>query len=155
MSRYESWISLVARLYLGGMWLFYSLPKLSSPNVNVASVRAFRLLPSGLISPFAYSQPYLELALGILLILGLGTRLVAVFSALLLLVYIGGIISLGARGIQINCGCGGVGGAIQPGSHTRYILDTLRDLGYMLFALWLIWKPKSKFSADQVLLPAV
>ena len=23
---YESWISLVARLYLGGVWLFYSIP---------------------------------------------------------------------------------------------------------------------------------
>ena len=152
---YESWISLVARLYLGGMWLYYSIPKLMSPDSNEISVRAFRLLPESLVTPFAYAQPYLELALGILLIVGLGTRLVALFSGLLLLVYIGGIISLGARGIQIQCGCGGSGGAVLPGAHTRYTLDTLRDLGYLLFALWLLWKPVSKFSADEVLLPPV
>jgi len=155
MRRYETWISLVARLYLGGMWLYYSIPKLMSPDSNELSVRAFRLLPNSLVNPFAYTQPYVELALGILLIIGLGTRLVALFSALLLLVYIGGIISLGARGIQISCGCGGSGGAVAPGQHTRYILDTLRDLGYMVFAVWLMWKPKSKFSADEyLLLPA-
>jgi len=152
MKRYESWISLVARLYLGGMWLYYAVPKLTSPNSNEISVRAFRLLPSGLVNPFAYAQPYFELALGLLLIIGLGTRLIALLSGLLLLVYIGGIISLGARGIQINCGCGGSGGAVLPGTHTRYILDTLRDIGYLLFALWLLWKPKSKFSADEYLL---
>ena len=152
---YESWISLVARLYLGGMWLYYSLPKLMSPDANEISVRAFRLLPESMVTPFAYAQPYLELALGILLIVGLGTRLVALFSGLLLLVYIGGIISLGARGIQIQCGCGGSGGAVLPGAHTRYILDTLRDLGYLVFALWLLWKPVSRFSADEVLLPPI
>ncbi|HEV2636856.1 MAG TPA: MauE/DoxX family redox-associated membrane protein [Actinocrinis sp.] len=152
---YESWISLVARLYLGGMWLFYSIPKLTSPDSNEISVRAFRLLPNSLINPFAYGQPYVELAFGLLLIAGLGTRLVALFSALLLLVYIGGIISLGARGIQVQCGCGGTGGALPPGVHTRYILDTLRDLGYMLFALWLLWRPDSRFSADGVLLPPI
>ena len=150
---YETWISLVARLYLGGMWLYYSIPKLASPNNNVINVQGFRLLPHSLVTPFAYSQPYFELALGILLIAGLGTRLVAAFSALLLLVYIGGIISLGARGIHISCGCGGNGGALPPGVHTRYILDTLRDLGYMVFAVWLLWKPASKFSADAALLP--
>ena len=152
---YETWISLVARLYLGGMWLYYSIPKLTSPDANEISVRAFRLLPENLVAPFAYIQPYLELSLGLLLIVGLGTRVVALLSGLLLLVYIGGIISLGARGIQIQCGCGGSGGAILPGAHTRYILDTLRDLGYLVFALWLLWKPDSKYSADSVLLPPI
>ena len=118
-------------------------------------MRAFRLLPEGLVVPFAYVQPYVELAFGILLIVGLGTRVVALLSGLLLLVYIGGIISLGARGIQIQCGCGGSGGAILPGAHTRYTLDTLRDLGYLLFPLWLLWRPDSKFSADGVLLPPI
>jgi uncharacterized membrane protein YphA (DoxX/SURF4 family) len=146
------WISLVVRLFMGAMWLYYSLPKLTSPEANIASVREFRLLPEGLTTTFAYTQPYLELAFGLLLIIGLGTRLVAAFSGVLLLVYIGGIISLGARGIAINCGCGGNGGAVAAG-HTRYTADVLRDLGYILPALWLLWRPASRFSADAALLP--
>jgi uncharacterized membrane protein YphA (DoxX/SURF4 family) len=149
----SAWISLAARLFLGAVWLYYSLPKLTQPEENVAAVRNFEILPSSLITTFAYTQPYLELALGLLLIIGLGTRLVAVLSGVLLLVYIGGIISLGARGIAINCGCGGNGGKVATG-HTRYTLDVLRDLGYLLPALWLLWRPVSKWSADDALLPA-
>jgi uncharacterized membrane protein YphA (DoxX/SURF4 family) len=146
------WISLAARVLLGAMWLSYALPKLASPTQNVADVRNFRILPDGLITPFAYAQPYLELALGLLLIIGLGTRLLAALSGLLLLVYIGGIISLGARGIHISCGCGGTGAEVAAGQ-TRYILDVLRDVLYLLPALWLLWRPKSRYSADEVLLP--
>jgi len=146
------WISLVARLALGAMWLYYCVPKLGSPEVNEASVRNFRILSGGLVNTFAYAQPYVELALGLLIIAGLGTRLVAALSALLLLVYIGGIASLGARGIHITCGCGGAGGSVAAGQ-TRYTLDILRDVAYLIPAVWLLWKPKSKFSADAALLP--
>lgn len=146
------WISLVARLLLGAMWLYYCLPKLGSPDANAASVRNFQILPGGLVNTFAYAQPYVELALGLLAIAGLGTRLVAGLSALLLLVYIGGIASLGARGIHITCGCGGSGGQVAVG-RTRYTLDILRDILYLVPAVWLIWKPKSRFSADAALLP--
>jgi uncharacterized membrane protein YphA (DoxX/SURF4 family) len=145
-----SWISLLARLLLGAMWLYYSLPKLAQPSQNVASVRDFQILPSGLVTPFAYAQPYVELAFGLLLIVGLGTRLVALLSAILLLCYIGGIISLGARGISISCGCGGGGGQVAEGQ-TRYTLDVLRDVLYLIPALWLLWRPVSKFSADEAL----
>lgn len=147
-----AWISLVARLALGAMWLFYCLPKLGSPAVNEASVRNFRILSGGLVNTFAYAQPYVELALGLLIIAGLGTRLVAALSGLLLLVYIGGIASLGARGIHITCGCGGAGSTVSAGQ-TRYTLDILRDVAYLIPVAWLLWKPKSKFSADAALLP--
>lgn len=146
----SQWISLVARLLLGAMWLYYSLPKLTQPTQNIADVRDFQILPSSLITPFAYAQPYVELALGLLLVIGLGTRLVALLSSIILLVYIGGIISLGARGISISCGCGGGGGQVAEGQ-TRYTLDVLRDLLYLIPALWLLWKPRSKFSADVAL----
>ncbi|MGH6654435.1 MAG: MauE/DoxX family redox-associated membrane protein, partial [Actinocrinis sp.] len=121
----QPWISLAARLLLGAMWFYYSLPKLGTAEQNAASVRNFRILPGGLIETFAYAQPYTELALGLLVLVGLGTRLVAVLSAALLLVYIAGIVSLGARGIHITCGCGGAGGQVSAGQ-TRYTLDVLR-----------------------------
>jgi uncharacterized membrane protein YphA (DoxX/SURF4 family) len=146
------WISLVARLALGAVWLYYSLPKLGSTEVDSAAVRNFQILPSGLVDTFAYAQPYVELALGLLIIAGLGTRLVAAFSALLLLVYIGGIASLGARGIHITCGCGGAGSTVAAG-HTRYTLDILRDIAFLVPAAWLLWKPESKYSADGALVP--
>ena len=151
IATYSQWISLLMRVLLAVMWFFYSLPKLNAAQENVQAVRDFKILPESLVPTWGYAQPWLELAFGVLLILGLGTRLVALFSALMLLVYIGGIISLGARGITISCGCAGGGGQVLKG-HTRYILDVLRDLSFMLPAPWLLWKPASKFALERALL---
>ena len=151
-SRVQPWLSLVARAGLGAMWLYYSVPKLSySSDTLGLAVRSYQILPDGLADTFGTVQPFLELALGLLIIIGLGTRLAAVLSALLLLVYIGGIISLGARGIAINCGCGGIASRAAAG-HTRYTLDVLRDVGYLVPAAWLIWKPRSPLVLDAWLL---
>jgi uncharacterized membrane protein YphA (DoxX/SURF4 family) len=151
LGAHSQWISLVMRVLLAVMWFWFSLPKLTSPEENVQSVRNFQILPESLVTTWGYAQPWLEMAFGLLLIIGLGTRLVALFSALLLLVYIGGIISLGARGIYINCGCGGTGGVVAKGQ-THYTRDVFRDLAFMVPALWLCWKPASKFSAERALL---
>jgi uncharacterized membrane protein YphA (DoxX/SURF4 family) len=148
----EPWISLVARLGLAAMWLYYSVPKLSySSDALQLAVREYQIGPTSLANTFGTVQPYLELALGLVVLVGLGTRLVAVFSGLLLLVYIGSIISLGARGIAINCGCGGVASTVAAG-HTRYTLDVLRDVGYLVPAVWLVWRPRSPLSLDRWLL---
>ncbi|MGH6656523.1 MAG: MauE/DoxX family redox-associated membrane protein [Actinocrinis sp.] len=148
----QPWLSVVARVGLGVMWLYYSVPKLSySSDALGLAVRQYRILPAGLANTFGMVQPYLELALGLLVLAGWGTRLVAGLSAVLRLVYIGGIISLGARGIAINCGCGGIASTAQAG-HTRYTLDVLRDLLYLAPALWLLRWPRSPLSADRWLL---
>lgn len=134
------------------MWLYYAVPKLSySSDLLGVAVRDYQILPTGLADTFGAVQPFLELALGLLVIVGLGTRLSALLSAALLLVYIGGIISLGARGIAINCGCGGIASKAEAG-HTRYTLDVLRDIGYLVPAAWLTWKPRSPFALDSWLL---
>ena len=134
------------------MWLYYSLPKLSySSDALGFAVRDYQILPTGLADAFGTVQPFLELALGLLALAGFGTRFAAACSALLLLVYIGGIISLGARGIAINCGCGGIASRAAAG-HTRYSLDVLRDVGYLVPAAWLLWRPRTPFSLDRWLL---
>jgi hypothetical protein len=144
-TRAQPWISLVARAGLGAMWLYYAVPKLSySSDALQLAVREYQILPYSLANTFGTVQPFLELALGLLVIS-------ALFSALLLLVYIGGIISLGARGIAINCGCGGIASKAEAG-HTRYTLDVLRDVGYLVPAAWLIWKPRSPLGLDAWLL---
>ena len=148
----QPWLSLVARIGLGVMWLYYAVPKLSySSDALQLAVREYQILPDSLANIFGTAQPFLELALGLLVLIGLGTRLVAILSGLLLLAYIGGIISLGARGIAINCGCGGIASTVAAG-HTRYTLDVLRDVGYLIPALWLTWWPRSPLGLDRWLL---
>ena len=48
------------------------------PQSSVAAVRAYRLLPSSLVTIVGWGLPFAEIALGVLLLAGIATRLVAV-----------------------------------------------------------------------------
>ncbi len=53
-----------------------------------------------------------------------------------------------ARGLNIDCGCFGGGGAVEPGQ-TKYLQEILRDLGLVFLAAYLIRYPSTKFSLDR------
>ncbi|WP_078660697.1 MauE/DoxX family redox-associated membrane protein [Streptomyces sp. NRRL B-24484] len=141
------WIGLAVRLGLAVVWGWAGLAKISDPAEAAQAVRAYEILPESLVKPVGYGLPFLELALAVLLLIGLGTRLVAAVSALLLLTFIAGIASAWARGISIDCGCFGGGGAVDA-SKTEYFQEILRDTGFLLLALWLVFRPRTKFSVD-------
>ncbi|TQF07676.1 DoxX family membrane protein [Kitasatospora acidiphila] len=141
------WLSTVVRLALAVVWAWAGLAKISDPAVAAQAVRAYRILPEGLVKPVGYGLPFLELALALLLLVGLGVRIVAVISVVLLLTFIAGISSAWARGISIDCGCFGGGGAVAK-SQTQYGQEILRDCGFLLLALWLVYRPRSKASVD-------
>ncbi len=142
------WVSLVARLGLAAVFATASLAKIGNVEAMVRAVRAYDLLPEGAVRPVAYSLPYLELALALLLLLGFGTRLVAAFSAVLLVVFIGAVSSAGLRGLKIDCGCFGGGGAV---AQTAYLQEIARDLGFLVLAAWLLFFPTSRLSLDHLL----
>ena len=136
-------ISLLARLGLAAVWLVSGWIKAADPVESVIAVRAYELLPESLVRPVAIGLPALEIALGLLLLIGLGTRLVAIASAALLLVLIAGIVSAWARGLQIDCGCFGGGGADASVTGWTYAQEILRDIGFLVLAIWLAIFPAS------------
>src|ERR1700754_551618 len=72
--------------------------KAADPNQTTAAVKAYQVLPASAVGPVAGVLPFLELAFGLLVLLGIGTRLMGVLSAALLLVYIAGVAQSWARG---------------------------------------------------------
>ena len=142
-------IGLLARLGLAAVWLTSGLIKAADPRETLVAVRAYQLLSDGMASAVAAVLPYLEIALGVLLLVGLATRLSAVLSAVVLVVFIAGVISAAARGLSIDCGCFGGGGDVQAGE-TAYTAEILRDLGFLLLAGWLIVRPDTPLSIDRL-----
>ena len=140
-------IGTLVRLGLATVWLISGGIKVSDPNQTYIAVQAYDLLPAGLVSVVAAAVPFLELALGVLLLLGLGTRLVAVLSAVVLLAFIGAVAQSWARGLSIDCGCFGGGGQVSAGQ-TRYPQEIARDTGFLVLAGWLIVRPRSWLSLD-------
>jgi uncharacterized membrane protein YphA (DoxX/SURF4 family) len=97
--------------------------------------------------------PWLEVALALLLIVGFIVRPAAVVSGLIMIVFIGAIASVWARGMLIDCGCFGGGGEIDPSlaSQVRrtYFIEIMRDLGLALAALYLYFFPYGKLSLEK------
>ncbi|WP_460604377.1 MauE/DoxX family redox-associated membrane protein [Jatrophihabitans fulvus] len=148
--RFESarpWIGTVVRLALGVIWIWASLDKLSSPRTFVQAVRAYDATPEWLSKGIGYGLPVVELSLGVLLVLGVATRVAAAVSGLLFLVFLIGLVQAAIRGIQIECGCFGGGGTTTGG--TTYTLDILRDIGLIVLAAFLVVWPLTRLSLDE------
>lgn len=142
---WKSVVSLLARLGLAAVWLISGGVKVADPTQTVVAVRAYQLLPEGLVRPVAAIMPMFEIALGLLLLIGLAVRATAVASAGMLLVLIGVIISVWARGLSIDCGCFGGGGPADVDGWD-YAREIARDVGFLALAVWLIVFPRSPFA---------
>lgn len=141
-------VGLLARLGLAAVWLISGFAKASAPAETLVAVKAYRLLSPGVAGGVAAVLPYLEIALGLLLVVGLATRLAAILSAVVLLIFIAGVISAAARGLSIDCGCFGGGGDVAAGQ-TNYAGEILRDVGFLALAAWLIVRPGTPWSLDR------
>lgn len=146
------WLGVLARLVLGGVWLWAGLAKLPHPDASVSAVRAYQLLPTGLAETVGHVLPMLEVVLGACLVLGLLVRFSGVLSGLLLVAFIVGIVSVWSRGIEIDCGCFGSGGA-NPNASDKYPWEIARDVGLLALSAFLVWRPRTAAAVDGLLFP--
>jgi uncharacterized membrane protein YphA (DoxX/SURF4 family) len=140
-------VGTLARVGLAAVWLISGGLKAADPAQAYLAVSAFDVLPSGLASMVAAALPFVELALGVLLLVGFWVRPAAIASAVLLVAFIAGVGQAWARGLSIDCGCFGGGGPVDP-SRTRYPQEIARDLGFLLLAGWLIVRPRTLLALD-------
>lgn len=149
---FTEWFGLAARLVIAVVWLVASLLKLPYLEESVLAVRGYDVLPFELAVVVGYLLPIVELILGLLLLVGLFTRPAAVLSAVIMIGFVIGIAQAWARGMAIDCGCFGGGGAIAlEEAQARYPWDIARDLGLFVLAAWLVWRPRTPFSLDEKL----
>jgi uncharacterized membrane protein YphA (DoxX/SURF4 family) len=149
---WRDWVGLLARLVLGVVLIVAGALKVGHLETSARSVRAYQLLPYDVAGGIGYGLPVLELAVGLLLVLGLFTRVSAVVGGVLMVVFIAGIASAWARGLSIDCGCFGKGGTIAA-SQTQYPQEIARDVGLLLCAAWLVVRPRSALGLDRWLDP--
>ena len=102
----NKWIALVFRLFLGAMFMYASLDKINAPETFSGDIRAYQIIPFGLENSVAIILPWLELLIGIGLVIGVMVDGSALISMGLLVVFIIAISSAILRGYNIECGCG-------------------------------------------------
>ncbi|HEY3263010.1 MAG TPA: MauE/DoxX family redox-associated membrane protein [Pseudonocardiaceae bacterium] len=149
-------VGTLARVGLAAVWLISGGLKAADPSQTYLTVSAFDVLPAAAVGPVAAALPFVELAIGVLLLVGFGVRPAAVASTVLLVAFVAGVGQAWARGLSIDCGCFGGGGPVDP-SRTRYPQELARDLGFLLLAVWLVVRPHTLLAADALLVgrPAI
>ncbi|WP_084248364.1 MauE/DoxX family redox-associated membrane protein [Williamsia muralis] len=135
-------VSVPVRIGLAAVWLIAGGIKAVDPDQSEIAVKAYHLFPDSTAYAVSLVLPMAEIALGLLLLIGLAVRPAAIASAVLLVLLIAAIVSVWARGYTIDCGCFGGGGEADV-SWRNYLTEILRDVGFLALAAWLIVFPRS------------
>jgi uncharacterized membrane protein YphA (DoxX/SURF4 family) len=125
------WIVLIGRLLLGVVFLAAAWTKMPwrQPAVLFAmTIDSYRLLPFWGVNLVARGLPWLELAIGVLLLFGRQLRIVATVASIVMLVFFSLMVRTYALGLEINCGCFGPGERLGP-------LSLVRDGSLLALAL--------------------
>ena len=144
----QPWLTLRARLILGGVLIAAGALKVGNLQQSAMAVRAYELLPIWMANLFGYALPWIEIGIGLLLVLGALVRINGLLGALIMLAFIIAIAQAWARGLSIDCGCFGDGGEIDP-EDTKYLSTIIRDLGLLGLGVFLYFFPKGRFALDK------
>lgn len=113
-------VSVVLRVLLGAVFLYAAYTKLRQPWLVFAmSIDAYGLLPEWGVLATARALPWIELAIGILLLTGVGLKYVSLTATAVLTVFFGIMLLSYGKGMGIDCGCFGVGEALTVKSLAR------------------------------------
>lgn len=142
-SKLGRYLLLAGRLVLGGIFLFAAYGKLrpvfstpwtlASLKITPASlslsmmsfamqVDSYHMLPTWGVMAVSHTLPWFELALGLLLVSGLGLRWTSLIATGLLGAFFLVLLHAYFLGLKINCGCFGPGA--EPLNFTRLLIET-------------------------------
>ncbi len=142
------WISLVARVFLALVFIFYSFDKLQDPRSFTKAVGAYQLVPSDFLNLFSIMLPGIEMAAGIALLLGLFMRGSAMLLIILLIIFMGAFATTSLLGVELfDCGCGGG----ENGEETVSALEFyIRDI-ILLIAAIIAYKGRHFMAMDNLI----
>ena len=101
----SSFAALIFRFLLGGLFVYASLHKIVNPQEFAQSIYYYHFLPGVFINLFAILLPWVELAAGMALILGVMVEAASLITGSMLVVFIIALTSAALRGLDISCGC--------------------------------------------------
>jgi uncharacterized membrane protein YphA (DoxX/SURF4 family) len=124
---------IVARLALAGVFHWAAYTKLRDPWMIFAmEIDAMHIVPGAMVEFLARTMPWLELLVGVLLLIGFQTRVAASVATALLAVFFTTLLVLYLRGFQGDCGCFGPGEQLGPKTLAR-------DGALLALSIWVTW----------------
>jgi len=125
----------LCRLILAGVFIYSGYVKIQETLQFAVAISGYRLVPENLIFPMAKYLPWVELFLGLAILIGWKIRYFSAAAAALLFFFIAVLAITISRGIEANCGCFSLDEKISP-------LTILRDSLFLIPALYLVIEPQ-------------
>ena len=139
-----AWTGTVVRVFLGLILGWAGIVKIRNPEAFIKIVKAYNLLPEGLVVLWGIFLPYIELVTGLFLFFGLWHKS-AVLSSFGLFFLFAAAVSINIlSGADIACGCFGF-------NDTNLYVVLLQDLIFLLCCCFLFFFQYTPYSLDQVL----
>ena len=135
---------LLCRAVPAALFLWAGLAKAFDRQGSILAVGSYEVLPDGAIRLVAAILPWVEIGVGLLLVLGLFVRFAGIATAFLGVLFVAAMVQAKARGLQIDCGCFGGGGAGEGVSWW----DIVRDIPIVLCGLFLAARPNGPLQLD-------
>lgn len=99
------YLALAFRVYLGAIFIYASMAKISYTGEFAENIASYQILPHWGVNLFAIIMPWTELICGTLLIFGVRSKAAVLMIAGMLVMFSAAITLSLARGIPIGCGC--------------------------------------------------
>ena len=132
-------IVLIARLLIGGILIYASFDKIVNPGEFARAINNYNIVPFGLENSMAIIIPWLELIIGLCLVLGVFIDGASFLVIMLMIIFIVAISYAILSGYNIECGCG-----LNPGELVG-IQKIIEDFTYLILAWIIIKRRKRKF----------
>jgi putative oxidoreductase len=139
-------LGLLARLYLGGLFVYAAWHKLLHPATFALDVATYQILPLALVNLAALGLPWVEVVSGVMLLAGFRTRAAALLIAGMMVVFIAALASALWRGLDMSCGCFAAGASADPISG----LTMLRDAAWLALALYVLVFDRRPLGLDRL-----
>jgi uncharacterized membrane protein YphA (DoxX/SURF4 family) len=137
------YLVLAARLLIGGLFIYASVHKIQDPATFAVSVRNYLIVPPEWSNLIALTLPWIEIAVGVFLILGIQTRASALLTTGMLTVFFAAIIYAYSIGLDIDCGCFG---SASSSSGRIGIVTIIRDGLLLLVSSFILLWDRGDFS---------
>lgn len=143
------WLGLGARLYLGALFLWASLHKIQNPESFAIDVATYQVLPLITLNLFSLSVPWVELCVGLMLMLGLRVRAAGLIVSLLMISFMVALSSALAQGLDLSCGCFASQSVKEQDPISWRTL--LRDAAWLALSLYVTWFDRRPFGIEPLL----
>ena len=124
------WTVRICQIAIGGVFIYAALPKIGDLESFAGQIHNYRLLWLPLENLLAMTLPWIELVIGLALVLGIRSRSGAMLATGLMAVFMVAIAQAVARDLNIDCGCFGTADATEAG-----VGRLVEDAGFLLLAV--------------------